>query len=101
MNTCYIMFLEKGLDLRSENEISCVCLRGWGYYDIPFGILTIHWKCTSKFNVEKKEIEARVISRCNPMLPITRTSMGTFLFEDNTILTIPLELVELAPPNVE
>lgn len=60
-----------------------------------------HWKCTSKFNVEKKEIEARVISRCNPMLPITRTSMGTFLFEDNTILTIPLELVELALPNVE
>lgn len=37
MNICYIMFLEEGLDFRSENEISCVCLCGWGYYDIFFG----------------------------------------------------------------
>lgn len=45
--------------------------------------------------------EDRVISRCNPMLPIGRTSMRTFLFEDNTILTIPPELVDLALPNVK
>lgn len=64
-------------------------------------ILTIPLEMHSKFNVEKNEIEARVISRCNPMLPIGRTSMRTFLFEDNTILTIPPELVDLALPNVK